>query len=143
MCYFELVFWVVHKLGVLIMGLSSLLGFVSYMYICLYQTHDVRYYVTLSFTSVMLCYLVVVVVYVLSMLSILSITKFRVDSCRGKMRYLLDSCTISWANNRWLGRGCDIYHISLHKIIRWMLSKWNKHNNNSKREIKKIIWLFW
>ena len=46
MCCFELAFWVVYKykLGVLILGHSSLLGLtlmLSYLYLCLYYLSDV------------------------------------------------------------------------------------------------------
>ena len=51
MNYFELLFWVVYKLGILIIGLFEFVKFnfdVSYLYICPCQTRDVLYYVSVN-----------------------------------------------------------------------------------------------
>ena len=76
MCCFELVYWVVYEIGVLVMGLFEYVSFISdvgLLYLCLCQTHVVVYYVSVGYTTVLLCYcLVVNVLYVSAMLSSLN-----------------------------------------------------------------------
>ena len=55
MCCFELVYWVVYEIGVLVMGLFEYVSFifdVGLLYVCLCHTHVVVYYVSVGCTTI-------------------------------------------------------------------------------------------